>query len=166
MLSVTPATARKVGALALATTLIVGPIGAIAHAQAPETVLVVGCTGSVGSIDADTETDDDEVQTGEADDGPTVVGTVKAPQGASENDKRLRSLATISPDQAQQAALAALDDASHRQVHRVEVEAEHGYVVYAVKTRRNGPGPNQELEVKVDAGNGAILMIECDANDD
>lgn len=163
--------ARKIGLLALATTLTVGAAGSIAYAQSsvPETVAAVGCTGSVGQVDTDAETDDDGVQNdrdGQDDNDPAIVGSVAAPRGAREDDSRLASLATISPDQAQQAALAALNDASQRNVGRVKLEAENGYVVYAVETRHSNAGPSQEIEVKVDAGNGSVLAVECDANDD
>jgi uncharacterized membrane protein YkoI len=75
-------------------------------------------------------------------------------------------MAKVSKDQARDAALAVISDATDRQIKSVGLELEQGFVVYAVKTLRTASGGNPKLEVKVDAGNAAVLMIECDPNDD
>ncbi|MFN8526628.1 MAG: PepSY domain-containing protein [Chloroflexota bacterium] len=135
----------------------------------PSNVPVVGCEGSSIAQAEDDEGDDGEADGEEADadeDGPFIEGSIKAPRGMKENDKRLAALAKISKEEAREAAFRVIADPDQRRVRNVSVEAEHGFVVYAVKTRRIGRGADPFLEVKVDAGTGQVLLIECDPEDD
>ena len=47
-------------------------------------------------------------------------------------------------------------------VSESELDEEDGYLVYEVELMQNG----QEIEVVVDAGNGSILQIEREEDDD
>jgi len=80
-------------------------------------------------------------------------------EGTSETDEAaaLAGLATITPEQAKAAALEANPGAT---VVKVELDNENGALVYSVEL---GNG----LDVKVDAGNGAILSTgQEDADED
>lgn len=79
-------------------------------------------------------------------------------EGRSETDeaKALAGLATITPEQAKDAALAANPGAS---VVKVELDNENGALVYSVEL-------DSGLDVKVDAGNATVLHVEqADANE-
>lgn len=167
MVFVRSAAARRLLLTISAALLLIGQVVTVVQAQAgPATIPVVGCQGAASPLDTDDETSDDsEAASGDSDQVPAIVGSVAAPAGAKESDKRLGSLATISAAQARDAALAAVSDADQRQVRSVGLEVEQGYVIYAVKTVRRTPGADPKLEVKVDAGNGAVLLMECDPND-
>lgn len=162
---------RKLTMLLAAGALLIGPAVSVAYAQTTTaSIPVIGCGASASPLDTDAETNDEnENSTASSDESdnnaPTIVGSVKAPQGTKENDKSLSPLAKISSAQARDAALAVITDANQRQVSSTGLELEQGYVVYAVKTVRSTSGGDPKLEVKVDAGNGAILMMECDPND-
>jgi len=73
-------------------------------------------------------------------------------EGMSEADEAaaLAALATITPEQAKDAALAANPGAT---VVKVELDNENGALVYSVEL-------DSGLDVKVDAGNDAILHTE------
>ena len=74
--------------------------------------------------------------------------------------------ATFNPEEE---ALAAVADPAQRTVRKVALEGENGYVVWSVKTTLKDPrgGPDPKLEAKVDAGGeGRVLSIECDPDDD
>jgi uncharacterized membrane protein YkoI len=73
-------------------------------------------------------------------------------EGVSEADEAaaLASSATITPEQAKAAALAANAGAT---VVKVELDNENGALVYSVEL-------SNSLDVKVDAGNGDILSTE------
>ena len=68
----------------------------------------------------------------------------------------LSSLALITAAQAEEAALAAYPDAT---VEEVELDNENGCLVYSVEL-------NDGQEVKVDAGDGEILGLEADDEDE
>ena len=93
---------------------------------------------------------DDQVQE------PSYTGSIGVDQaqyeGLSEADEAaaLQGMATISADQAKAAAVAANPGTT---VVKVELDNENGVLVYSVEL-------NNGLDVKVDAGNGAILHIE------
>jgi uncharacterized membrane protein YkoI len=71
--------------------------------------------------------------------------------------ERLKGLARITPEQASAAALAQVPGT----VKKVELENENGNVVYGVEiTTANG-----ESDVKVDAGDGRVLHVEKDGED-
>jgi hypothetical protein len=100
---------------------------------------------------------------------PAIQGSIPKPRNIGEdNSKALTPLATFPKDQAIASALAATNPADNRQVGKAVVEGENGFVVWSVKTVYGAgvSGPDPRLEVKVDAGNGAVLSIECDPEDD
>jgi uncharacterized membrane protein YkoI len=72
--------------------------------------------------------------------------------------ERLKSLARITPEQAQAAALARVPGT----VKKVELENEDGNVVYGVEIKTS----NGDSDVKVDAGDGRVLHIEHDGEGD
>lgn len=72
--------------------------------------------------------------------------------------ERLKSLARITPEQAQSAALAQVNGTAKK----VELENEDGNVVYGVEVKT----ANGESDVKVDAGDGRVLHIEQDGEGD
>jgi len=85
---------------------------------------------------------------------PSYVTSITAPQdeGLSEADeaKSLESLATITPDQARDAALAAVPGTAGK----VELDNENGAVVYSVEIT---DGSGSQIDVKVDAGNATVV---------
>lgn len=72
--------------------------------------------------------------------------------------ERLQSLARITPEQAQAAALQQAPGT----VKKVELENEDGNVVYSVEVKT----ANGESDVKVDAGDGRVLHVEQDGEGD
>jgi hypothetical protein len=78
---------------------------------------------------------------------PTYTGSIKVPEPEPAD---LSTLARIRADQAMAAARAAFPGAV---VKKVELDNENGCLVYSVELSNN-------MEVKVDAGNGAILHQE------
>lgn len=98
----------------------------------------------------------------EADDtqDPSYTSSVTAPEGSesqSEADEAtaLKGLATITADQARDAALAAVPG----KPGDVELDNENGNVVWSVEvTGADG----MVTDVKVDAGNGNVLVQETD----
>lgn len=100
--------------------------------------------------------DDDQTQE------PSYTGSITAPEvdGASEADevKALEALATISSDQATQAALAAVPGT----VDEVELENENGSVVYDVEVKT---ADGKLVDVTVDAGDGTVLAQEADEDE-
>jgi uncharacterized membrane protein YkoI len=78
----------------------------------------------------------------------------KAEGGESE---RLKSLAHITPEQASAAALAQVPGT----VKKVELENEDGNVVYGVEIQT----ASGESDVKVDAGDGRVLDVQKDGED-
>ena len=72
--------------------------------------------------------------------------------------ERLKSLARITPEQAQAAALAQIPGT----VKKVELENEDGNLVYGVEIKT----ANGESDVKVDAGDGRVLHVEKDGEGD
>jgi uncharacterized membrane protein YkoI len=76
----------------------------------------------------------------------------------SAESARLKSLARITPEQARDAALAQVPGT----VKKVELENEDGNVVYGVEVKT----ASGERDVKVDAGDGRVLHVEQDGEDD
>jgi len=72
----------------------------------------------------------------------------------SAESERLKSLTRITPEQASAAALAQVPGT----VKKVELENENGNVVYGVEIKM----ANGESDVKVDAGDGRVLHVEKD----
>lgn len=112
----------------------------------------VSSQGSTAQPSLPTSTVEDETQ------DPILNGSVQSPEieGQSEADESaaLASLASITADDAGQAALAANPGAA---VNGVQLGNENGSVVYEVDmTDASGAA----IEVKVDAGDGAVLAQE------
>jgi uncharacterized membrane protein YkoI len=72
---------------------------------------------------------------------------------------RLANLAKINSTQATSAALAQVPGA----VLKVELDNENGNLVYGVKVKT---ASNEVKDVKVDAGNGKVLQVGGDEEDD
>lgn len=149
-------------------------------------VVLVGGGASIAAASSNSTTADtngvtaDQSQTdGETADGPdggpgsdqegkdaSFTGSVAAPAETEQPDGQeasgkedqesaaLQALATVTPQQAEQAALTAVPGT----VAGTELGNENGFVVYSVKI--NGTGGNV-TEVKIDAGNGAVLAQEA-----
>ena len=97
---------------------------------------------------------------------PMYQGTIKVPNSqdnAKDNEKnikdneaqesaKLASLAKITPDEAKAAALKVVPGT----VTKVSLDNENGYLVYSVEIKTN----TGLVDVKVDAGNGAVLAQE------
>lgn len=118
----------------------------------------IGVGGLVGFAYAHSSTQQDSKQedtSGNQD--PSYKSSVTAPEqdGKSDADQAaaLQPLAKISPDQARDAALAAVPGTAGK----VELENENGNVVYAVEIT---DGSGAKHDVKIDAGNGAVLHQE------
>ena len=79
--------------------------------------------------------------------------TIHPKKGATKEE--LASLAKVSQSDAQAAALATFKDASKATVKEVELEAEHGCLIYSFDIAVSGKSGVQE--VQVDAGNGKVL---------
>jgi len=79
-------------------------------------------------------------------------------QAEAAESSRLQSLATITPEQAKSAALAQVPGT----VKKVELENEDGNVVYGIEIKT----ADGERDVKVDAGNGTVLHVEKDDDND
>ncbi len=97
-----------------------------------------------------------QADTGPNEQAPNYVSAIRVDEaqyeGVSEADeaKALAGLATIAPEQAKDAALAVNPGAT---AVKVEMDNENGALVYSVELD-NG------LDVKIDAGNSAILHTE------
>jgi uncharacterized membrane protein YkoI len=88
----------------------------------------------------------------------TVADTQESGSEADESSA-LASLATITADEARAAALAAVPGTAGE----VELENENGNVVYGVEVK---DASGASYDVKVDAGNGAVLAQESDDEGD
>ncbi|HHW56821.1 Peptidase propeptide and YPEB domain-containing protein [Thermoanaerobacter thermohydrosulfuricus] len=71
---------------------------------------------------------------------------------------QLASLAKITPDEAKAAALKAVPGT----IEKVGLDNENGYLVYSVEIKTN----NDTVDVKVDAGNGAVLAQDKDQDNE
>lgn len=130
----------------LVVALLVGSLAATAFAQDP-------------TPQAQTE---EQADTGPNEQFPSYDSSIRVDdaqyEGMSEADEAaaLAGLATITPEQAKSVALEANPDAT---VVEVELGNENGALVYEVEL-------DNDLEVKVDAGNGAILSTEQEDADE
>ena len=122
------------------------------------TLGVAALAGAATTPDQPAAAEQDDVQE------PSYNGSIQAPEGPesqSEADeaKALERLATITPDEAEQVAQAAVPNGT---VKEVELEDENGSVVYGVEmTDANG----SEVDVKIDAGDGTVLGQENEADE-
>ena len=172
--------ARAAGHALLGALLALGwvlmPLPARAEPGAP--LQIVGCGGSSPVADEtenDNEADSDQPDANDPTDkpdavepgDPIIVGTIRALPRMSENDQKgLARLARISGNQATQSAQAVIPDIDLRKVSKVELDIEQGFVVWkvttALKDRAAHPDAKKEVKVKVDAGNGDALAMECE----
>jgi uncharacterized membrane protein YkoI len=95
-------------------------------------------------------------EAGESENGEQGEEAEDRAEGAE--SERLKSLARITPEQARDAALAQVPGT----VKKVELENEDGNVVYGVEIKT----AKGESDVKVDAGDGRVLHVEQDGEDD
>lgn len=171
-------TKRTVAVGALVTGLALGGTGIAMAANDTAPSGSDASTATAPAADAAPGTEQDEA-TGTADGNdeqePSYSGSVSAPQDTESADgtetkddeaaesKALESLATITPEQATSAALAAVPGTAGA----VELDNENGYVVYSVEVTADD---GSDVEVKVDAGNASVLAQEVDndqeTNDD
>ena len=117
-----------------------------------------GAAAAPGAVSDSTEQD------------PSYVGSVTAPQDANEpadgaegtesaaeaaESAALEPLATVTPEEATTAALAAVPGTAGP----AQLENENGYVVYGIEvTGADGT----KVDVKVDAGNGSVLAQDTE----
>lgn len=130
------------GSLLLVGGLAAGPVASFAQGETASPAAQVT-----------TQTEDAEQDAEEQD--PSYTGSIQVPEGSvelNEADERaaLQSLATITADEASQAALAANAGTT---VASVELDDENGSLIYEV-TLSSG------VDVKVDAGTGDILATD------
>jgi len=86
---------------------------------------------------------------------PPLTGSIQVPAGDESTGEKgeaaqLAGLATVTPERARDAALAAVPGIAGK----VELDNENGAVVYSVEITDSA---GAEIDVKVDAGNGRIL---------
>jgi len=108
-------------------------------------LLAVGTAG----LSAQTTTD------AENEDQSSLEGSIRV------DHADLEALAKIGSEEAKEKALTALRSVT---VEEVELEIANGYLVYDVEILLGTE--NLELELVVDAGDGKILAVEVDAEDD
>lgn len=84
------------------------------------------------------------------------AASIKLPRGVKKGE--FARLAKISQTQAEAAALAVLPG----EVVRAKLDDENGYLIWQVDVRH----AQGMAEVKVDAGNGQVLAIDHDADDE
>jgi uncharacterized membrane protein YkoI len=133
---------KVMGALGLAAGLALGAAGIAAAAT--------GTSSSPSATPTTAQSETAPDQQNQQD--PTLNGSVQAsdPAGSGESsDAALQPLAKITPEQAKQAALAAVPGT----VNKVTLENENGSVVYGVEITAGGT----VTDVKVDAGTGKVL---------
>jgi uncharacterized membrane protein YkoI len=125
----------------------------------------LGLAGIVGFTNTDAPKQPVSAHDGSSGDqtqDPSYKSSVSAPEqnGQNEADESaaLQSMAKITPDQARDAAVAAVAGTADK----VELDNENGNVVYSVQiTGANGT----KTDVKVDAGNGSVLHQDSAQNE-
>lgn len=99
----------------------------------------------------------------DGDQDPMLNGSIQAPDDESLSEaneaKSLEGLATISPADAEAAAAFAVPGGT---AESVELGNENGSVAYEVEVT---DASGQEIEVKVDAGNGDVLATENESDE-
>jgi hypothetical protein len=142
---------RAITGLAVAATLAAGALGAtIAMAEGPTPPPTTSPAGSPGQNNDRQE--------------PKLPGSIQVPttaDSAAEADEAaaLAKLAKITADQAKQAALTRFPGAT---IGKIALEDENGSLVYAVELIDANKAAQ---EVKIDAGNGAVLAVEAGGAD-
>lgn len=86
----------------------------------------------------------------------TLPNTVDSEINANEQEeaKQLSNLATVTQEEAKQFALAEINGI----VKDIQLENEDGNVVYGVEIENAGTS----VDIKIDAGNGKVLRVESD----
>lgn len=137
---------------ARSTRLIAG--GAVAIGLTLGVAALAGAASSPGQTASASSAEQDQRQ------DPSLNGSIQAPENESIADadeaKVLQGLATVSPADAEAAALAAVPGGSLNKP--AALENENGSVVYQVVVT---DAKGQSIEVKVDAGNGEVLAQEA-----
>ena len=143
---------RTIAGLVTTAALAVGVIGTTAYAETPPPSASPSAPPTApASPSASTGTDKQE---------PSYTGSVQAPKGAdTENEAAetaaLAALAKLSEADARSAALAKFPGAT---VTKAVLGDENGSIVWEIQLTDSS---NVAQEVKVDAGNGAILATEA-----
>lgn len=128
----------------------------VAGAGAGALLLLGGVSaGSLVAAQEPTVPTASQVETSQADEhDPSYTASIRVTEqeGLSETDEAaaLQPLATITADEAAQTAVATAPGTS---VVQVELDNENGWLVYSVEL-------SDGSDVKVDAGNGAVLMTD------
>jgi uncharacterized membrane protein YkoI len=126
----------------------------------------LGLAGIVGFTNAGAPkqpvSDQADGRSGDQTQDPGYKSSVTAPEQNGRNEAgesaALQSMAKITPDQARDAALAAVPGTADK----VELDNENGNVVYSVRiTDASG----KVTDEKVDAGNGSVLHHDSAQND-
>jgi hypothetical protein len=141
---------RTIATVATTAVLALGVIGATAYAESPPP--------SPSTSPAAPKAGENETQE------PSYTGSIRVPQGLdTENEAAesaaLAKLAKITEADARKAALAKFPGAT---IQKASLEDENGNVVWAVELTDTNKAAH---EVKVDAGNGAILAVEAGGAD-
>jgi uncharacterized membrane protein YkoI len=142
---------RNIAGLAVTAALGLGVIGATAYAESPPPSPSPAAPGRP-------TTGENERQE------PAYTGSIQAPKGADTEDEAaeaaaLAKLAKISEADARNAALAKFPGAT---ILKASLEDENGSVVWAIELT---DATKAAQEVKVDAGNGAVLAVEAGGAD-
>jgi uncharacterized membrane protein YkoI len=115
---------------------------------------IAAAASNTGSSSASVTADDQDQE-------PSYHSSVQLPENDNQSEadeaKSLEASAKISPDQARQAALATVPGTAGK----VSLDNENGNVVYSVEITANGT----TTDVKVDAGNGAVLAKDIPDNE-
>ncbi len=137
------------------------PIAQVSQAATGQDATQLG-TDATEAPELNEATEASEVDEAVEEQEPSYAASITAPQdeGLSEADEAiaLEGLASITPDQARDAALAVVPGT----VDKVELDNENGAVVYSVEiTDASG----SHIDVKVDAGNGTVVHQDADDGD-
>jgi hypothetical protein len=150
---------RTIAAIATTTALALGVIGSTALAESPPPSAKPSASPQAPNSSA-SPTGSPGTQRQE----PSYTGSVTAPQGAegqseASESAALAALAKISEADATKAALAKFPGAT---VQKATLGDENGFVVWEIELT---DASKTAHEVKVDAGNGAILAVEAGGED-
>lgn len=140
-----PRLKRILASIAIAGGLGVGAAGVAAAATNSSSSTPSGSTAA--STATDTQQQDPSYQS-------SVTSPEQANQSEADEAKALEAAAKISPDQARQAALAAVPGTAGS----VSLDNENGNVVYSVQITDSS---GTVTDVKVDAGNGSVLAKDA-----
>lgn len=163
---------RKLAAAGVLAAVVVGGGASIAAASGGgPTATASGAAAGQQEPDGETADGPDGAPGSEEEQDPALTGSVPAPAETAQGDGQegpgsedreqvaLQALATLTPQQAEQAALAAVPGT----VAETELDDENGYVVYGVEV---AGADGTVTEVVIDAGNGAVLAQQAEEADD